>query len=376
MQPLTAVPRDELTVDEVVGLVQNAPGLIIGYGAELLDQDLGVLEDISADLSGGQVSRASSATLHGTARLTISRDLDWPRAIVRPFMTISDGQLLARFNLGAYYTNTQRRQVGRSVPSHDVDCYDILHGLNDPVGEAYAVDAGIGYLTAVEDILVQRGYTQHVIDRTAAGLTLPAARVWPFDAKTTWLTVVNDLLSAVGYAGIWSDWDGRLRCHPYESPIQRVPEWVYDTGPLTSMLADRAIERDYFNAPNRWVVYRQNNIDGPPPVEGDGMYTYINERLGDTSVEGRGGRIITRTEAVDAADQASLVALAEQLVDADLRLTTTIPVTTAPNPLHWHFDRIALDDPEIGPVTAVLGTQWTLPLTGGDMSQEWTVLEP
>jgi hypothetical protein len=375
MQPPTAVPREHLTAEQVLGLVQDAPAMTIGWGAELLDQNLGLLDDISGDLAGGEVSRASYALLHGTARLVISRDLDWGSAIVRPYMTIGDGSLSARFNLGAYYTSTPRRRVGQSTPSHDVDGYDILAGLADPVGEVYAVDAGIGYLTAVEDILLQRGFTQHVIDRTAAGLVLPAARVWPFDAKTTWLTIVNDLLSAVGYAGIWSDWDGRLRCHPYQSPAARTPEWEYDAEPFTSMLGDRAIERDYFASPNRWVVYRQNDVDGPPPVEGDGLYTWVNERQGDTSVEGRGGRVITRVEPVDAADQASLVALAEQLIDADLRLKTTIAVTTAPNPLHWHFDRLLLTDPAFGPVRDVLGTQWTLPLTGGDMSQEWTVLE-
>lgn len=375
MQPLTAVPRDELTAEQVVTLIQDAPGIIIGRGCELVDMNLALIEDISPDFAGGSVSRQSYATLHGTANLEISRDLDWGTAIVRPYMTMSDGATSARFNLGAYFTSVPRHDVGESVPTYAVEGYDILLALDDPVGEAYAVDAGTPVIIAVEDIMAQQGYTQHVIDRSAAALVLPSAMVWPFDEKTTWLTIVNDLLATIGYAGVWSDWDGRLRCQPYQSPSQRRPEWQYSADPYTSMLTPhRSIERDFFKAPNRWVFYRQNNTDGAPPTEGNGLYTYVNEREGDTSVEARGGRVITRPVGVDAADHASLVATATRIIDNDLRIKTSIPAGTAPNPLHWHFDRLELADPALGPIADVLDTAWTLPLDGGDMTHEWTVL--
>lgn len=374
MQSPTESPREDLTADQVVGLIRDTPGLIIGRGLELVDMNLALIEDVCDDLLGGSVSRASYATLHGTASLSISRRLDWGSAIVRPYMTMSDGALTARFNLGAYFTSVPRRAIGQEPETWEVEGYDILLALADPVGEAYAVDAGIGYLAAVEDIFGQQGYTQYVIDRSAAALVLPSAKVWPFDDKTTWLNVVNDLLAAIGYAGVWSDWHGRLRCHPYQSPADRLPEWTYDTEPLTSLLGPhRSIERDFFDAPNRWVFYRQNNVDGDPPVEGNGLFTYVNERDGDTSVEERGGRVITRVAGIEAADHASLVSAARRQIDDDLRLKATIAAPTAPNPLHWHFDRLTLADPALG-VADVLDARWTLPLNGGDMSHDWTVI--
>ncbi|MBM0275089.1 hypothetical protein [Micromonospora tarensis] len=373
MQPLTASPRDGLTADLVTALVRDAPAVTVGHGAELVDQTLAVLADISEDVRGGSVSRAAYAELHGSAQLSISRDLDWGRAIVRPYMTLSDGQLTARFNLGAYYTAKPKRNLRETPPRFDVAGFDILLALNDPVGQTYAVDAGVGYLTAVEDILIQRGFVQYLIDRSSAALVLPAAKVWPFDPRTTWLQVVNDLLSAIGYAGIWSDWDGRPRCQPYQPPQQRPAEWTYEADGIRSMIApEREIEQDFFRTPNRWVFYQSNNVEAAP-VEGNGMYTYVNQADGPTSVEGR-GRVITQPVGLDAADHASLVRQAQERIDTDIRVPTTYTTPTALNPLHWHFDRLLVLDPTAGPPMEVLGTQWTLPLMGRRMTQEWTIL--
>jgi hypothetical protein len=374
MQAPTAPPRDALTAAQVTALIQDAPAVVVGAGLELLDMTLAVLEDISDDFAGGAVSRASYATLHGTATLGIARDLDWGRAIVRPYMTMTDGTTTARFNLGAYFTSTPARDVETIPQVHDVQGYDILHGLNSPVGEAYAVDAGVGYLAAVEQILTDQGYTAYLIDQSATASVLPSARVWPLDEATRWLSIINDLLASVGYAGAWSDWDGRLRCAPYVSPLERTPEWYYDAGPETSMLsARRSYERDFFEAPNRWVAVRSNNIDDVAPVEGDGIFTFVNDHEGDTSVDAR-GRVITRVMMLDAADQAALEAQAQITIDSDRRLPIAVKLSTFPNPLHWHFDRLVVNDPESEPFVDVLSTQWTLPLDGADMSHEWTVL--
>lgn len=374
MQAPTAAPRTDLTTEQVVNLIEASTSLTIGRGAELLDMNLNVVEDISPDLLGGQVSRSSYANLHGTCQLAVTRELDWGSAIVRPYMTMTDGTTTARFNLGAYFTNVPKRDLEETPPTYDVAGHDILHALSFPVGEAYAVESGSTYLAAVEAILVQQGYTQYLIDQTSADIVLPTDRVWPFEDSTKWLTVVNDLLASLGYAGIWSDWDGRLRCQPYQPPRERAPEWLYAVDSATSMLSNkRSVERDYFEAPNRWVFYRSNAVDDLPPVEGNGIYTYTNQSDGDTSVDAR-GRVITRTEGVDVADHAALVAQAELRIDADLRLKTSLSLSTAPNPLHWHFDRLVIADPGLGPSMDVLDTSWTLPLDGGDMTHEMVSL--
>jgi hypothetical protein len=374
VQPLVAPVRNHLTADEVVGLIRDAPTTQFAGGCELLTGlDLMLAEDFTADLAGGSVSRSSHANLHGTATLTIARELPWASAIVRPYITLTDGEDTARFNLGAYFTSTPSRDVSAFPVTYDVQCYDLLSILDDPVGDAYAVAEGAGYLAAVESILVNRGVQEYTIDQQSAAEVLPTDRVWPFADNVTWLTIVNDLLGSIGYAGVWTDWDGAMRCQPYRTPRDRGPEWIYDAEPLTSMLGNRSIGRDYFAAPNRWVFVQSNNTDGAAPVEGAGKYTFVNEFVGDTSVDGR-GREITRVVQLDVANHAALVAAAQATIDADMQVPTKIRAETFPNPLHWHYDILHLSDPALGVPAAALSTQWTLPLDGGAMGHEWTLV--
>ena len=374
MQPLVAPVRVHLTPEQVVALIQDTPAVTFSAGCELLTGlDLLVNEDFTDDFIGGSVSRSSYANLHGTATLTIARELPWASAIVRPYIEMSDGTDTARFNLGAYFTSTPARDVSQFPITYDVACYDLLSILDDPVGDAYGVAEGEPYLEAVESILMGRGVLRYLIDQDAAAEVLPTDRAWPLDERTTWLTIVNDLLASIGYAGVWTDWDGQVRCEKYVSPRERSPEWVYDTELATSMLGARTSHRDFFTAPNRWVFVLSNNTDGPAPVEGAGKYTYENTYEGDTSVEAR-GREITKVVTVDAANQAALVAAAQRTIDADMLIPTKINAATFPNPLHWHFDLVYLNDPAVGSPSNALATQWTLPLDGTDMTQEFTLI--
>lgn len=392
MQNPTDWPRNTLTAAQVVYLIQDAPSVSVDKGIELLDQGLNVLQDISSDLAGGSVSRQSFADLHGSGSFALSCDLDWQTAIVRPYIVLRDGSISARFNLGAYYTSTPKRSVKTFPRVHDVTGYDILHRLHDPVGDTYVVAKDTLYLAAVEQILIEQGFTKYIIDQSAAATPLPADRTWALDENIKWVTVINDLLAAIGYQGIWSDWNGYLRVHQYITPRDRAPEWAYrvvdDQGNSVSMLApERTVEQDYYEAPNRWVAVRSNSwtrtvTDGEgnqveeeiPPTENNGIFTYVNETTGPTSVSARDGRIITRFLSIEAADQGSLVAAAQISIDADLRLSTNYEVSSFPNPLHWHFDRVILDDPELAELKDLLVTSWSLDLQGGDMSQQWSAI--
>lgn len=367
---------DTLTSDQLLWLIQDAPAIETDFGLELISQDLVVLEDISEYCGGGSVSRGSYNDLHGTCSLTISRDLDWGAAIVRPYFTITADAVTGRFNLGAYYTARPEYSTGQNPPQYAVTGYDILSRLSGKTGSSFSLPAGTAVLAAVEQIFTDQGYTRYVIDQTASAKTLTSPYNSPLDDDKTWLTIVNELLSAVGYAGVWSDWDGRLRCHPYISPAQRPIEWTYNVDPDESILSpERLYTQDLYSAPNRWVFVRNSDTDDVTPVEGAGIYTFVNQSEGPTSVDARGGWIITRVERVDAADQAALEARAQVTIDADRRISTTIRTKTSPNPLHWHFDKIALNDSNAGVSWAdVLATSWTLPLDGGDMDHEWTVL--
>lgn len=381
MQPAVAAPREGLTESQITYLIRDAPDLKVQHGLELIDVNLAAIEDISGECVGGAVSRGVFNTLHGSASLVVSRELDWGADLVRPYVILSDrqpgkGGTSARFNLGAYYTSRPKWSTRYNPPAFDVVGVDILDALNDPTGSAYAIEAGALVLDEVEKILQGRGLTQYLIDPSASAKTMASPYVSLMDDEKTWLNIVNDLLAIVGYAGAWSDWDGRIRCAPYQTPAERPVEWVYDVDPATSILSpEREYTRDLYGAPNRWVFIR-NETDGATPVEGNGIYTYENWYDGPASVTSRAGRTVTKTVRVDAADQDALVTRAQKTIDADVRLSTTVSTKTAINPLHWHMDKVALNDAESGesPWSDVTVNTWTLYLDGADMDHEWSVI--
>lgn len=375
MQPTNESPRDTLTSAQVISLLRDKPDLHIKSGIELLDQNLNFIMDFTDDLVDGSITRAAYADIHGTGQFNIDTVLPWGRAVVRPYMTCYSGSISARFNLGAYFTSTPEQRLATNPRVYEVECYDILQALDTPTGEAYSVKKGAKYLTAVQDILDDQGFTKYIMDRSRAATTLPSARVWPLEENTTWLIVINDLLGAVGYRGIYSDWNGYLRCEPYIEPAKRLPEWSYDTGTYTGMMMpDITVGKDYYAAPNKWVAIRNNNVDGATPVEGDGIYTFINQSSGESSINERGGRVITRILAVDAADQDALISRAQISIEADLHIKSMITCNTSPNPLHWHFDRLQITHPDIGLNVQMLESSWTMNLKTGMMSHAWAVI--
>lgn len=372
MQTIVEDVRSGVSAAQVIYLIQESSNMQVGCGLEVTDVNQVNVEDISADFAGGTIERQSYATLHGTAQLGISRELEWGWAIVRPYMTLSDGLIKARFNLGAYATNTPKRPTKESPPTWDVTAYDLLYRLDTVVGDSYSVAAGTPILDRVEEILIARGYTRYIIDQSRADDVTTDIRTWILDPSVHWLTIVNDLLGLIGYQGIWSDWNGYLRCQPYQRPIDRPSEWYLADGDFSILGGDAEIEFDYHAAPNRWVGYRSNNIDSPAPVEGNGRYTFINDSVGPTSIDARGGLVITRAEGIESVSQADLIARVQAMADADMSVPTRITTTTGPHPLFWHFDRLLIDDPRIGVPSEVLSTHWTLPLNGDAMTHEWS----
>jgi hypothetical protein len=381
VQPPTAWPRQAYTDAQVQALIRDTAGVTKGYGCELVTRALDVTEDLGGDFLGGTVRRGSLDELHGTAVLKFQRSLAWGAALVRPYATLTGdlpdlGRTTMRFNMGVYKTDTPGHEIGPDVPVYEVECYDILTLLRDSIGDSYTVPAGANYLDTAEQILNDRGMVAYLIDPAAAALVLPSAMTWALQDDPTWLGVVNALLQAVGYGGIWTDWDGRARLAPYETPAQRVAEWVYDVGEYTSMVDPRRrIEHDFYDVPNRWVFWRANNTDDVEPVDGNGRYEFINETNGETSVAARDGWVKTHPEGLDVADHASLVAAAASKIDAHMQVATKLPWATDANPLHWHLDKLSVIDPAAGGVSDVIEHAWQYSLSTTErMTHEWTVV--
>lgn len=378
MQPLTAPPRDSLTSAQVTDLLL-ASSLDVEMGAELLDSTLVVVEDISEDLAGGQVDRNMHATIHGTCRLLLSRELAWGTDLVRPYVTLDDGVVSARWNLGVFALVSPERQVGETPELFDVQGYDRLLLLDRQVGADYTVTSGSSYRTALLDVFTAAGLTGVLIEGGAADSTLPADKTWSLVADdqadpdqtstpVTYLRIVNDLLRAINFRAVWCDQDGLFRCEGYQAPVSRAVEFTFDAGDeqVTIVGEDRRLREDLWAVPNRWVFRWSNGGTG---IEGDGVYTVLNQSDGPTSIDERG---LTWTSVVDfeAASQAKLEDLGDRRVAADRRVTSVLEVTTGPFPGAGHGDVFQLVDPVIGD-RKVQATSWSLPLDGGDMSWSW-----
>lgn len=373
MQPPATGPRANRVANDIIKLIKRSSNIEIDAGLELINRNLDVTSDISQYLGDSEVSRDNFATLHGSFAFNLTTQLTWGSAIVRPYATLHSNYGSARFNLGAYFTNTPDSVTGESPTTYSVQGYDILDGLNAPVGDSYTVQVGVEYLTAIENILLSQGYTKYTINTSRAGTTLPSARAWLMDDNATWLTIVNDLLGAIGYRGIYSDWDGQLVCVPYVEPSNQQVEWTYDDGKYTSELGpQQTVKHDYYATPNKWIGVRSNNAEGTTPVEGNGIFIFQNDYDGETSVEAR-GRVIPTSFAVEVADQAALMTAVMRKVASDKSVSTMIEADTTPNPLHWHFDVLSVETAELG-VLKVRENSWKLPLTGGQMTHSWVVL--
>lgn len=385
MQRLTAAPRDSLTEAQVTSLL-TASNLTVTAGCELLASDLTFVEDISDDLVDGRLERNLYATIHGTCDLTLTRALAWGVDLVKPYMTLSDGAVTARFNLGVYALTTPERTVGALPQTYQVQGFDRIMLLNRQIGADYTVTSGTTYRAAIEAVFTAAGLTGLVIDGAAADSTLPADRTWPLvaestdpdqtDTPVTYLRVVNDLLRGINFRSVYADENGVFRCEAYQSPASAPAEFTFtaDDEFLTIVGEDRTVLEDVWATPNRWVFRNTTRPAGSPTAtEGDGIYTYD---LSDATNGDWLGRKLTWTAVVDyeAATQAKLVELGDRRVAADRRLTSKLRVTTGPWPVAGHGDVYTFADVASGGTRKVLAPRWSFDLSGSDVSWDWEVV--
>ena len=370
MQIANGDPRGDLTVTQVSALLE-ADTIQVVAGLELFDADETFLQDISDDLESGEVSRGNYRTIHGTCRLRIARELQWGSQRVKPYLSLSDGTVTARFNLGVFLLATPERHAGETPAVWDVDGFDKLEVLAHPHGATYAADAGDAYLTLVAGLITGAGESKILIDPTAAATTLPTARTWPLLEESSTLGIVNDLLAAVGYRALWVGPDGYYRSEPYVSPASRGSEWTYSADSASTTVAvDRMSSADFFGVPNRWVFVNNDPAVTEFPTEGDGIYTVLNQSDGVTSIDQR-GRTITSVVTLAAANQAALVTQGDRTVEGDKTIVRRLTIPVSANPLHSHFDVVTVVDAELGlSGSKYVVTDWRLPLTGQDMVLE------
>lgn len=175
MQPLTAPPREHLTEQQVRDLL-TGDELTVKAGLELLDSRNQVVDDITDDLVGGTVKHEARDTVHGTCSLQIQRPLAWGRDRVRVYLTLSNAAVEARFNLGVYVLTTPKDQRGETPQTFDVQGYDLLQPLLDPIGDTYVVIPEEG-----ADLVADPSFETGIADWSSNpgfGAMTPASLAW------------------------------------------------------------------------------------------------------------------------------------------------------------------------------------------------------
>jgi hypothetical protein len=367
---MTVVDASELTTAQVVALLE-ADSLTIDAGLELLDGDDGFLEDITDDFiaEGSSVSRSIFATLHGQARLNISREIVWGAQRLRPYLLVStDGETWYRWNLGVFLPSTPERPVGEEPPVWSVDAFDKLDILNDPAGRSVSIEAGANVVAAVVELIEGAGEAKINIEPSSA--VTATARVFSISEDWTVLGIINDLLDTIGFTALYVDVDGWFRAETYRSPADRPVMWRYSADSSTTTVAeDRTSIADYYRAANVIVGIRDAVGDEIPTEDNGFIYTLTNQSDGVTSIDQRAGRQVRRVIRGEYVDQDALIAAVTKVMDAEKRVTSHLSLSVSPTPVHGHFDVVSYSDSTLAITNKrYLVTDWELPLDGGNVS--------
>lgn len=365
MQNLTQAPREEFTTAQIFSLL-TGDSLTVSAGLDLLDTSNNFVSDISDSLDGGEISRSNFADVHGTCQLDIVQELAWGKDRVRPFMTLANDFIAARFNLGVFVLTTPETSRVDDVITYKVHGFDLLFLLQSSgPADTYVATSGTTYLDAVQAVLTASGVGVGLqLDGTGSATTLPSTMVWLLnpEAETSWLSIINDLLSAINYRGLWANENGVFTSSPYSAPSARAIEWTFDTSDIKTNIVgeQRTLTSDVWAAKNWWRFVRKGMTT--KPIETDGIYTYQNDTEGRTSVAALGRVVKAQVRFLDAANQTSLVAQGNKIIANNQAISRSFAIEVDPLPIASHFDIVEFIDAGFTDKCQV--ASWTLPLDG------------
>lgn len=391
MQALTADPRTQMSAGDVVALI-TAPDLEVDPGLDLLDDD----DEPIADWSDHYEPAASSITWTGAndiakqCSITITRPLVWgvDRVRMRTDLTSRVLGLSGRFYRGVFVLTLPSQDSDdqtwapddldpAGAPALELACtgWDKLALLKRLIGASWSTlwsEVGGQVLIGAEvrRLLAAAGWTGKVsLDPALETKALTGPMTWPYDSNggVTWLRAAIDLLASGGGESPWCDEVGTLHSRILPAATARPSEWTFDPAdPRTIVGPKRTRTIDVSTVPNAW---RYMASTWPrTPVIGDGIYEPPrNTSAGPASIAARRGLVVWNSDvAVDAVDQAALVAQGDAKRQADLALLGTRSLTVGHLPLMGHLDVLSFVDPQLGDPVRTLASTWTEHADGTD----------
>lgn len=295
------------------------------YWIDLLDQDETFIETLP-NTSGGTVTQDFDALVRGGfqfSMLSTRKPFDYMRVRFQPWVMVT-GQ---KWPLGIFLpssptVNSTSSGLNITIPSHDKTI--ILD--RDKTIQTYSIPAGTPVIDTVVGIIA--GFGETAVAVTDSDAVTPIPVTWPIG--TSWLKIVNDLLRGVNYSALWTDGYGQYRIEPYFEPSQKTPRWDFKSGALSIHSPDWERTRDISSVPNRVVLVSTGTDDKEEMIS----VAVNTDPYSSFSYQARGDKWVTRSyENVEAADQATLDALAVRYLSDATRAIAFIKLSHAVVPL-------------------------------------------
>lgn len=262
------------------------------------------------------------------------------------------------FPLGRYCITTEKPGRRGGVEVVDVEGYSILWILKQCKIETIRTwSSGTPYVTVINGLLAEAGFTSYEITQTDAALATDRA---DWDLGTDFLTIINDLLGEINYNPLYADFAGTVRATPYEAPTVAGVTHSYTEGVDSVISADYNAEEDRFDAANVFIVICENpELDAvmrAEAVNADPRSPYSTVTL---------GRRIPRIERVDnTPSMTALQATADRMRAESLQTEERIEVTTAIMPDHTANETLLVQVGELAGVYRETGFEIALSETG------------
>ncbi|HHX46801.1 MAG TPA: hypothetical protein GX718_05445 [Brevibacterium sp.] len=333
------------------------------HWTELLDSDDNVVAVLDG-VSGGTVAQNIDARIRGGYSFTLTTtevSFDWMTARFRPWVMVN-GQ---RWPLGVFLASSPELGKEAAVARIKVAAHDKLIILDqDKIVETYSLEEGTEVVPVVVGIIQAAGESAIAVTSSAAALR--TAMTWP--VGTPWLTVCNELLGHVNYGSLWCDGYGQYRIEPAVEPRDRDPVYTFRRGEASIHSPTWGRSQDIASVPNRVVL----TTTGTDEVEEMVAVAENTDPTSPYSYQARGNRWVTRPyENVNAADQATLDALARRYLANATRAVAHLNVSHAVVPLDPGAVVRFVSDPYIDVIAQV--NEYSIPLQPGALvSAMWS----
>ena len=320
-----SLPTGLVPVAEVAGIAALTGSRSARYRYEILDRYMNLRGPLDG-VQGSSLTESAASSLKRGGNMAVTdrgQDINWLTDRVKVTYEV-DGY--GEWGCGAYVPSMPDEAWRDGGRRWDVQMLDVATVLaEDRLAATYSLDAGTNIVDAVRTLITDGGESAGAI--TDSDLTLPTPRAW--EAGSTRLEIINDLKDIANYFALFSDGDGQLRFEPYVRPAVRPVKWEFIDGETCIYRPDLSRKRDLYAVPNRVIVKGRGTGDD------EGLVAVADNTNPDSdfSITTLGRVKAAEPYEVDAADQATLDAIAQRRLIEATTPTSTIVIQALPVPV-------------------------------------------